>query len=74
MSVWCPQPGDVLQLEGPKAHSMIYLSRDEDGFTVYDANWSGPNQVDIRYVSYGSYASRNSNSLCLLHANNYPGE
>ena len=68
------QPGDVLQLEGPKAHSMIYLSRDEDGFTVYDANWSGPNQVDIRYVSYGSYASRNSNSLCLLHANNYPGE
>lgn len=68
------KPGDVLQLEGPKAHSMIYLSRDEDGFKVYDANWSGPNQVDVRYVSYGSYASRNSDSLSLLHANNYPGE
>lgn len=68
------KPGDVLQLEGPKAHSMIYLSRDDSGFTVYDANWSGPNQVDIRHVSYGSYASRSSNSLSLLHSNEYPGE
>lgn len=66
------KPGDILQMNSPKIHTMVFVSSDENGFTVYDANWSGPNQVDVRYVKYGAWATRNSTGICVLHATNYP--
>ncbi len=66
------KPGDILQMDSPKMHTMVFVSRDSDGFTVYDANWTGPNEVSVRYVKYGAWASRNSNGICVLHATNYP--
>ena len=66
------KPGDILQMDGPKIHTMVFVSSDANGFTVYDANWSGPNQVDVRYVKYGGWSSRNSDGITVLHATNYP--
>ena len=66
------KPGDILQMDGPKIHTMVFVSSDANGFTVYDANWSGPNQVDVRYVKYGGWSTRNSDGICVLHATNYP--
>ena len=53
-------------------HTMVFVSSDSNGFTVYDANWTGPNEVSVRYVKYGAWASCNSNGICVLHAVNYP--
>ncbi|MGN1030904.1 MAG: hypothetical protein ACI4PQ_04805 [Butyricicoccaceae bacterium] len=66
------QPGDVLQTNKPKQHSMIVVSTDETGFTVYDANWAGSNVVDVRHIDYGGMSNQNSANMSLLHANNYP--
>ncbi len=66
------KPGDVLQMNTPKMHTMIFVSSDADGFTVYDANWTASNTVSVRYVKYGAWASRNSSGITLLHATNYP--
>ncbi|HIV68066.1 MAG TPA: RICIN domain-containing protein [Candidatus Butyricicoccus stercorigallinarum] len=66
------KPGDILQMDSPKMHTMVFVSSDSEGFTVYDANWTGPNEVSVRYVKYGAWASRNSNGICVLHATNYP--
>lgn len=66
------KPGDVLQMNKPKMHTMIFVSKDADGFTVYDANWTASNTVSVRYVKYGAWASRNSSGITLLHATNYP--
>jgi len=66
------KPGDVLQMNTPKMHTMIFVSKDADGFTVYDANWTASNTVSVRYVKYGAWASRNSSGITLLHATNYP--
>ena len=66
------KPGDVLQMNKPKMHTMIFVSSDADGFTVYDANWTAANTVSVRYVKYGAWASRNSSGITLLHATNYP--
>ena len=54
------KPGDVLQMNKPKMHTMIFVSSDADGFTVYDANWTAANTVSVRYVKYGAWASRNT--------------
>ena len=66
------KPGDILQMNSPKMHTMVFVSSDSKGFTVYDANWTGPNEVSVRYVKYGAWASRNSNGITVLHATNYP--
>ena len=66
------KPGDILQMDSPKMHTMVFVSSDSNGFTVYDANWTGPNEVSVRYVKYGAWASRNSNGITVLHATNYP--
>lgn len=66
------KPGDILQMDTPKMHTMVFVSSDSNGFTVYDANWTGPNEVSVRYVKYGAWASRNSDGIALLHATNYP--
>ncbi|MGN1030940.1 MAG: hypothetical protein ACI4PQ_04985, partial [Butyricicoccaceae bacterium] len=67
-------PGDVLQMDAPKVHTMIFLGSDSNGFTVYDANWTGANQVSVRYVSYGAWSGRNSSGICVLHSTNYPAK
>lgn len=66
------KPGDVLQMNAPKIHTMIFVSSDSSGFTVYDANWVGSNQVSVRHVSYSAWSSRNSSGISLLHSTNYP--
>lgn len=66
------QPGDILQTEKPKQHSMVVVSTDENGFTVYDANWAGSNIVDIRYIPYSGMTGQNSANMTLLHSNDYP--
>lgn len=66
------KPGDILQMNTPKMHTMVFVSSDETGFTVYDANWVASNQVSVRYVKYGAWAGRNSSGITLLHAANYP--
>ncbi|MDO5784452.1 MAG: RICIN domain-containing protein [Eubacteriales bacterium] len=66
------KPGDILQMNTPKMHTMVFVSSDDTGFTVYDANWVSSNQVSVRRVSYGAWSGRNSSSITLLHATNYP--
>lgn len=66
------KPGDILQMNSPKMHTMVFVSSDANGFTVYDANWIGSNVVSVRYVKYGAWATRNSKGITLLHANAYP--
>ena len=66
------KPGDILQMNSPKMHTMVFVSSDSNGFTVYDANWTGPNKVSVRYVKYGAWAGRNSSGITVLHATNYP--
>ncbi|MCD8355359.1 MAG: RICIN domain-containing protein [Clostridia bacterium] len=66
------KPGDILQMNSPKMHTMVFVSSDSTGFTVYDANWTGPNKVSVRHVSYGAWAGRNSSGITVLHATNYP--
>lgn len=66
------KPGDILQMNSPKMHTMVFVSSDANGFTVYDANWVGANKVSIRYVSYGAWTARNSNGITVLHASAYP--
>lgn len=66
------KPGDILQMNTPKMHTMVFVSSDDTGFTVYDANWVSSNQVSVRHVSYGAWSGRNSSGITLLHATNYP--
>lgn len=66
------KPGDILQMDQSKIHTMVYVSSDSEGFTVYDANWTASNQVSVRYVKYGAWSSRNSKALSLLHSTDYP--
>lgn len=66
------KPGDILQMNSPKMHTMVFVSSDSTGFTVYDANWTGPNKVSVRHVNYGSWAGRNSAGITVLHATHYP--
>ena len=66
------KPGDILQMNTPKMHTMVFVSSDDNGFIVYDANWVSSNQVSVRYVKYGAWAGRNSSGITLLHATNYP--
>lgn len=66
------KPGDILQMGAPKMHTMVYVSQDSTGFTVYDCNWVGSNRVSVRHVSYGAWSGRNSSGLSVLHATNYP--
>lgn len=67
-------PGDVLQMDSPKIHTMIFISRDKTGFTVYDANWVGFNRVSVRHVRYSDWRYRRSSAIRVLHAANYPAE
>ncbi len=67
-------PGDVLQMNTPKIHTMIFVSCDDEGFTVYDANWVGANQVSVRHVSYSAWSGRNSSGISVLHSTYYPAK
>ncbi len=66
------KPGDILQMDSSKIHTMVFVSSDDEGFTVYDANWTASNQVSVRYVKYGAWVNRDSDGLSLLHSTNYP--
>ena len=67
-------PGDVLQMDAPKMHTMIFVSKNKTGFTVYDANWVGFNRVSVRHVRYSDWRYRRSSAIRVLHAANYPAE
>ena len=66
------KPGDILQMNTSKMHTMVFVSSDSTGFTVYDANWTGPNKVSVRHVNYGAWSGRNSRGICVIHSTNYP--
>ena len=61
-------------MDSPKIHTMIFISRDKTGFTVYDANWVGFNRVSVRHVRYSDWRYRRSSAIRVLHAANYPAE
>lgn len=67
-------PGDVLQMDSPKIHTMIFVSSNKTGFTVYDANWVGANRVSVRHVRYSDWRYRRSRAIRVLHAADYPAE
>ncbi|MBQ2881992.1 MAG: SH3 domain-containing protein, partial [Clostridia bacterium] len=63
--------GDILQFDTPKQHSMMVYSVVSDGIWVYDCNYLMTNTINLRKVSFGDWASKNSNRLTLLRADNY---
>ncbi len=60
--------GDYIQ--GP-GHYMIFLSADEDGLTVYEGNYGGRCRVNVRTVTYASFASQYGSHLKLYTATPY---
>ncbi len=63
--------GDILQFDTPKQHSMMVYSVVSDGIWIYDCNYLMTNTINLRKVSFGDWASKNSNRLTLLRADNY---
>ncbi len=48
------QPGAVVRITG---HSFVLMAIYDDGFIVYDANFSSANQVDVRAYTWESFVS-----------------
>lgn len=66
-------PGDYIQVRrrasgGP--HSMIFVSKDSGGITVFDCNSDGRNGVRSYYITWNSFYSKNC-AVSLYHAKNY---
>lgn len=66
------KPGDALQFDSSKQHSMIVYSVNENSVTIYDCNWDGNCGIRLANCSYGSWSGRNSAKLTLLRSDNYP--
>lgn len=66
------RPGDFIQVRrshgGP--HSMIFLSADTNGVTVYECNVNGPNLIEKNWYSYSQFLSKNSD-VSVYTAKNY---
>lgn len=65
------KPGDVLQFDSPKQHTMIIKSVNSNSVTVYHSNWDNKDTVRIDTFSFDYFINRNSNKLSLLRSNNY---
>ncbi|MCB6367204.1 hypothetical protein LI291_13570 [Intestinibacillus massiliensis] len=65
-------PGDILQFDEPKPHTMVFLWRDADGFGVYDANWGYTNQVHLHTFPYSALLTQDSDHITLLRYAQYP--
>ena len=48
------RPGAVMRVGG---HSMVLMAIFDDGFLVYDANYSSDNEVDVRMYTWDSFIS-----------------
>ncbi|MBE6574050.1 MAG: hypothetical protein E7652_06630 [Ruminococcaceae bacterium] len=66
------KPGDVLQFNTTKQHSMIVYQVDSDGVWIYDCNWDNNCGISLRKSSFGAWNGRNSSKLTLLRSSNYP--
>ena len=70
------RPGDFIQgrsRSGSYGHTMIYLSQDETGITVFDCNWDNHCGVAVRTMSWERLASY-FRGLSLYTAENYSTE
>lgn len=65
-------PGDILQFDEPKPHSMIFVWRSTTGFGVYDANWGYDMKVHRHSFLYGGLSGQDSARITLLRYTNYP--
>ena len=65
------EPGDIIQAMtgGHGKHTMVLLSADNYGVTVYHGNWNG--RIAIHKFSYGEFAGRWSHAVTVYHATNY---
>lgn len=66
------QPGTVMRAGG---HSMVLMAIYDDGFLIYDANYSSSNEVSVRKYTWQSFVdSMGSRGLQALHMPRYyPG-
>lgn len=70
------RPGDFIQgrsRKGSYGHTMIFLSQDETGITVFDCNWDNQCGVAVRQMSWEKLASYFM-GLSLYTAENYPSQ
>lgn len=70
------RPGDFIQGRNrtrSDGHTMIYVSQDESGITVFDCNWDNHCGVAVRTMSWERLASY-FRGLSLYTAENYPEE
>lgn len=65
-------PGDIIQLDEPEPHSMVFVWRSDTGFGVYDANWGYDNKVHRHSFLYGGLAGQDSDHISLLRYMQYP--
>lgn len=68
------RPGDFIQGRSrtrSSGHTMIYVSQDEAGITVFDCNWDNRCGVQVRTMSWEKLASY-FRGLSLYTAENYP--
>lgn len=65
------QPGDILQAMtgGHGKHTMVLVSADDNGISVYHGNWNG--KIAFHTFTYEEFAGRWSHSVTVYHANNY---
>lgn len=67
------QPGDYIQVRRrgkSYGHTMILVSSDSNGITVFDCNSDGKNGVRNYYITWKQFYSKNS-AMSLYHAKNY---
>jgi hypothetical protein len=66
------QPGAVMRVGG---HSMVLMAIYDDGFLIYDANFSDSNQVSVRKYTWQSFVDTfgGRNILALQMPKYYPG-
>ena len=61
------KPGDAIRLmRGKGGHSMIYVSHDEEGFTVLDSNYTDSNMVSLHKIPYTARYGSGSISSCAI--------
>ncbi len=65
------KPGDVLQFNTTKQHTMIVYEVASDGVWIYDCNWDNNCGISLRKSAFGAWSGRNSSKLTLLRSDNY---
>lgn len=65
-------PGAVMRVDG---HSMVIMAIFNEGFVIYDANFSNTNEVDTRYYSWDDFVSSlgSRNITAVQIPSYYPG-